>query len=387
MLKNKDIVCISPIDWDFLYQRHQILMEFLAKDKNRVFYIENINPSPRIDLSLFSKAAKRVPRIFSPRPAPQDPAIRVITPLVLPFKNKISGRINRDLMLGRLLRSLKKQGVKNPIVWTYLATSLAGSLIKKLDPSLLVYDCVFDAELHPCSPKDIRSSEDEIIRSSDIIFTDNHYLLEKCLKLNPRTFFLPPGVDAGFFDEPGPQDPKNQLPPGPRLCFFGGIDGFRLDLELIRAIALHRPDWSIILIGPVIKTDISTLKLKNVFFEPAVKHDQLASRLSVMDALILPYKIIPFSNSIFPAKIFECLATGKPVISTPLPQLQALGHRWIKIAKDKQEFISAIERSLADDTLDDKKARLLAASDNTWQKRYDEINRILTQTLIRKARS
>lgn len=145
MFKNRDIVCISTIDWDFLYQRHQILMELFAKSSNRVFYLENINPAPTINFSLLPKLLKRGRKIFLKPDKTALSNIQIISPFILPSKNKITDSINKNIFIKHLSSSLIGKGIKNPVVWTYLATSLALDLIEKLKPSLLIYDCVFDA--------------------------------------------------------------------------------------------------------------------------------------------------------------------------------------------------------------------------------------------------
>jgi glycosyltransferase involved in cell wall biosynthesis len=387
MFKNRDIICISTIDWDFLYQRHQILMELFAKSGNRVFYLENINPSPLINFSLLPKLLKRGRKIFLRPDKTALSNIRIISPFILPSKNKITDSINRNIFIKRLSSFLTGKGIKNPVVWTYLATSLALDLIEELKPSLVIYDCVFDAPLHPSSPKDIFQSEEKLIQSADAVLTDNFLLLEKCVKLNRRSYLVPPGVifeDFNLAYAPKKPDPFLYTP-NPRICFFGGIDNLRLDLELIRDIALAKPLWSIVLLGPVIKTDVSSLKLKNIYFRSAVAHSQLGSYLALVDVLILPYKIIPFSNSIFPAKMFECLATGKPIVSTPLAQLNLLSQGLVKIAKTPKEFIDSIEYCLNYDTDTAKEKRREAARENSWIKRFNEIQRVLNELPDRKA--
>lgn len=372
-IKNKDIVCISTIDWGFLYQRHQIFMEAFAGQGNRVYYIENLNPSPRIEPSFFLKAARRIKRITANPGAGAAEGIKTITPLLIPFKGRFSYFINKNLLIKRLAGILRSHNINSPIVWTYLATPLALQLAKELNPSLLIYDCVFDAGAHPDSPKDILESEQILLKEADIVFTDNLFLFEKCSRINQETCLVPPGVDYAIFQEkPGSRFAGLK---GPKICFFGGIDDLRLDLGLIRFIAEKKPEWNIVLIGPVIKTGTSSLKAGNITLAPPVEHRALPALLAEMDALILPYKIIPFSQSIFPAKIFECLATGKPVICTPLPQLKELAKQGaVKIAAEKEQFLAAIEHSLGFDTEEEREKRKNIARSNSWQKRIADLN-------------
>lgn len=392
MPENKVIICLSPIDWDFLWQRHQIIMRFFSQNGNRVFYLENLNPGLNLNLAVFPKIFRRAGKIFlgtNPKGSKQIPNLTIITPFLLPFRNKLADFINRKVFIKLLCLRLKARGLEKPVIWTYLATPGALELIACLKPEFLVYDCVFDSASHPDHPKSAACDERRLIESADLIFTDNSLLFKRCKEINPETYLEEPGVDFELFSAPG-EGPE----PGilrdinrPRICFFGGIDGMRLDLGLIKYLAEKKPDWSVILIGPVINTNVSALKLKNIFFIGTLAHQGLPSYLKEIDVLILPYKIIPFSNSIFPAKIFECLATGKPIVSTPLPQLNYFPENTIKIACGKENFITAIEESLRPANPDASNRRLAIARENSWTKRLTSIQSIMEEALNNKRKT
>lgn len=392
MFKDQDIICISTIDWDFLWQRHQIFMHRFAQAGNRVFYLENLNPNPEINRVFITRIFARIAKIFFRAGAEErktEANLTVITPFIIPFKNRTANFLNEIIFLKILLFYFRLKGIKSPVIWTYASTPSVLKLIKDLNPCFLAYDCVFDASLHPGSPKNIAISEKKLITAANLILTDNHYLFQKCKDINSNTHLMPPGVDYESFANPQiavDADCFSNIKK-PRICFFGGIDQIRLDLELIAFIAGKKPDWSIVLLGPVIKTDISCLKLDNVFLKGPVEHGQLPGYLAKMDILILPYKIIPFSKSIFPAKTFECLATGKPVISTPLEELSYLKSKPIKIASAKEEFLKSIEEALASDQEEAKKERLKTAQDNSWAKRLENLEKIILETMAKNKKT
>ena len=382
MLKNKDLICISTIDWDFLRQRHQIFMEFISRNNCRVFYIENLSPAPKIGVSFLPKAIKRLGRIFfrdNKTGSNVPPNIIIITPLILPFKNKLADFINNAVFIKLLHFRLKLKGLKSPAAWTYLATPLALEFIKNVKPHFLVYDCVFDIKTHPDYPQNTAAAEEKLIKLADLVLTDNHILFTRCRAINPATHLIPPGVDLDVFASTGQINNIGLLNNmgSPKACFFGGIDQIRLNIELIGFTAKSLPHWQIILIGPVIKTDVSALKLKNIHFIGSLEHKELARFLREMDVLILPYKIIPFSKSIMPAKIFECLACGKPIVSTPLEELKLLPAGLINFASTKEEFAAKIEGSFESDNQEKRFARLKAAKENSWTLRLKELQSIL----------
>lgn len=382
MFKDKDIICISTIDWDFLWQRHQIFMKMFAEQGNRVFYIENLNPSCGIGISMFPKLLKRIVRILfranKTRKAEQlPPNLQIITPLLIPFSNPLADFTNKNILIRFLYSQLLSKGLKNIVVWTYLATPLSLQLIDALKPKFLIYDCVFDAILHPASPKNILESENSLIKRADLVFSDNQHLFKKCFAINPKTYLLPAGVDFQLFSS-GPNSNKTNT--NPKVCFFGGIEQIRIDLGLIEYAAQNRPSWDIMLVGPVIKTNVSRLKrLKNIHFVGTIEHKMLPIYLNQVDALILPYKIIPFSKSILPAKIFECLATGKPIIATPLDELKSFESGLFSLASNKEEFLQAIECALNNDSEESRLKRQQVAKQNSWESRYH-----LMQEIIKK---
>jgi len=278
-----------------------------------------------------------------------------------------------------LAAQISKTCVKPPIIWTYLATSSTLELIKYLKPRLLIYDCVFDAIAHPNSPQDIETSEKKLMQSADFIFTDNQHLFNKCKPINNETHLIYPGVDfKKFYPASIPKKIcRIEKIPHPRLCFFGGIDKIRIDLDLIAYIAKTKPDWNIILLGPIINTCVSSIKLKNVFFLGTIAYAELAGYLQSMDVFILPYKIKPFTKSIFPAKIYECLAIGKPIVSTPLEEL-LIFKNIIKIADTRPEFINCVTKALSLNNLETTQQGINLSRENSWEKRFAKINTVLS---------
>jgi glycosyltransferase involved in cell wall biosynthesis len=381
----RTIICISPIDWDFLRQRHQILMSHFADTGIKIIYIENMHPIPHLSFASVGRAFIRLFRITAQlKPGRTEDAITVITPLVVPSHGRVAVFFNKKIfnaILARRIRSLKAE--RPYLVWTYCATSTVLDLITRLAPDNVLYDCVYDAELHPDSPRDIAESERELLKRSTIVLTDNNYHLQKFKPLNPRIYVVGPGVDEIMFPfTPSPvaapvPDVRNR---GKRLCCFGGLSDLCKDFDLIRDVALRRPEWDIVLYGPVVKSDISRLRLPNIIFAGVVERIELASRLQEMDVLIMPYRLTEFSASVFPAKTFECLASGKPVVATPLPELKKFAP-YIALASTAEQFVRMIEEALAHDTPQLQKQRIALARQNSWDARFSRVQEILQEKL------
>ena len=206
MIHGKTIICLSAIDWHFIKQRHQILMEKFAEGGNQVIFVEPLGFS-RQKLTDFANIAKRVLRALIPsnaaRAKEQGVAnLQIITPLVLPPQNRLFNFINKHLILKLLSKKLLRLCNYRPIVWTYLATTTTVNLIKKISPQTLVYDCVYDALRHPDAPVDIVASEHAILTMADIVITDARYFYNNKKKFNAKIYQIPPGVDFEHFHKP-----------------------------------------------------------------------------------------------------------------------------------------------------------------------------------------
>jgi glycosyltransferase involved in cell wall biosynthesis len=384
MPDHKTIVCISSIDWDFFWQRHQILMSKFALQKDtKIFFVENFSHTLVWGTSFCIKAIHRLKRIFlknTPRYNPCPDNITIITPFVIPSQSRLAVFLNKAIFIKSLARQLKKNA-QNPMVWTYRATSLAQELIDALKPECIIYDAVSDVRNHPHSPPDIVSSEQKLINKADIIFTDNRELLLRCRQTNPHTYFIPAGVNAEEFAPPLTAPHKDMLSGigRPRICYFGAVEEIKFDSKLLISLAESKPNWNFVILGKVIRIDSSPLKEPNIFLKGPLSHEELPGYLQAMDVLIIPYKINSFSKSIFPAKIFECLATGKPVVATPLEELKHFPQGLIHLAGTQETFIEAIESSLTADTTEMKNTRIEYARNNSWETRFKDIETIIAK--------
>ncbi|MFC1667401.1 glycosyltransferase [Candidatus Omnitrophota bacterium] len=366
-------------------------MEMFAKNNNRVIFVEHLGFS-RQKIKDIPNITKRIVKALKQKHSTKSNSEKnphIITPLLLPPINRACNLLNDKIFLKILAKRISKLCHKQPIIWTYLATSTVLNLIKKLSPQLIVYDCVYDAPEHPEAPSDIERTEKKLLKLADIVFTDANYLYQLKKEHNPNVYRVLPGVDFEHFNI-HPTLKQKSLPDikdtkKPRICSFGSIDNMRIDLDLIDLISNRRPDWSIIMIGPIVNIKIPEKLLcrKNIIWLGSKNYEELPLYLRECDALILPYKLNQFTQSIFPAKIFECLATGKVIISTPLPEL-SIFKDLITIATNHSDFIKGVENALFNDTDAAKKTRTTFASDNSWDKRYKIIYEKIESVLDKK---
>jgi len=263
-----------------------------------------------------------------------------------------------------------------PIVWTFYATQTALDLIDAIDHRLLIYDCIDDIARNPKGvAAGYQALERRLVAQADLVFTSSSALAREREVLNAHVYHVPPGVHPERFLKADPLPMDIAAVRRPRLGFFGGLDE-RIDQGLIVYLAQRRPEWQIVFIG-TIRTKIEALQsYSNIHFVSQKSPDELAPYLHALDVLLIPYIIDQYTQHIFPNKVFECLAVGKPIVATPLPDLQEFAGL-IRIADDPGAFVAAVEAALIEDDAELVARRRRVAQANTWEARYRQIvNRI-----------
>jgi glycosyltransferase involved in cell wall biosynthesis len=303
----------------------------------------------------------------------------VLSPLVVPLHGRRGiAAVNAKLLRAQVGRATRSLDLERPLLWSYVPQ--AEWLVEALDPSAIVYHCVDDiAAQKGVRPDAFRVAEARFAARADLVLASAPALFERMRLLNERVVYAPNVADTGRFAtalDDGPTDPALEALPHPRIVFTGAVVATKLDLELLEGVARARPDWSIALVGPVGAgdplTDISRLeRLPNVHLLGSRLYDQLPQVLRGADAALVPYAINDLTRSVFPMKVFEYLAAGLPVVTTPLPALAETPG--VVVAADAPATLAALERALADDGPAARRARSQAVLGNSWDARLDEI--------------
>jgi glycosyltransferase involved in cell wall biosynthesis len=165
-------------------------------------------------------------------------------------------------------------------------------------------------------------------------------------------------------------------PPGPpvTLLYYGHLHRQHLDFDLLAQLARLRPAWQIVLVGPVKTPQVFPPNIRLVGQQP---HEKLRDSIVTADVLLLPYVLNDYTRSVLPAKIYECLATGRPIVAAPLPELTADFHEHLRFATDAAGFVREVESVLAHDTPARSEARVALAHANTWNQRYHRVRGLL----------
>lgn len=382
-LDGRDIVCLGFGEWDAeLWTNQQHLMSRLAR-RNRVLFLESLGlRQPRLAGRDLRRMARRVERAAA-GPRAVD-GLHVLSPLVIPIHGRPRVRtVNARLLRAQVGRAAHSLGFERPLLWSYVPQ--ADWLVETLQPSAIVYHCVDDiAAQKGVAAAAFREAEAHFAARADLVLASAPALAERMRTLNERVFYAPNVADTDLFAtalEVGPTDPAMAALPGPRVVFTGAVVATKLDLELLEGVARARPSWSIALVGPIgagdPRTDISALeRLPNVHLLGPRTYLELPAVLRGADVALVPYAINDLTRSVFPMKVYEYLAAGLPVVTTPLPALaETTG---VVVAADAPATVAAVERALAEDGPAARRARSAAVRENSWDARLEEIDSYLS---------
>jgi UDP-galactopyranose mutase len=299
--------------------------------ERRVFFVEEPAfdaRSPRLDIE------------------PVDLGLHVTVPHLPPDTPPAEAeRLQRGLIEDLAAR----EKIQDPILWFY--TPMALGLVRDVRASAVVYDCMDELSGFRGAPAALRERERALFTRADVVFTGGHSLHEAKRHSHPAVHAFPSSVDAAHFAASRTRmiEPFDQLDiPRPRLGFFGVIDE-RMDLDLLRAVAIARPDFSIVMIGPTAKIDPATLpRRRNIHYLGQKSYAELPAYLAGWDVAIMPFARNEATRFISPTKTLEYLAAGKPVVSTSIRDVvHPYGERGlVRIADGAPTFVAAVRAAL-----------------------------------------
>ena len=319
------IVCFSHLRWDFVFQRPQHLMTRFAQSRTVIYFEEPIpedGPQPWVQT----------------RVCPMSGVV-IATPRV---PNGLSESARQERLKALLDGLLTEQGVARPVLWYYTPMMLPFS--RHLQPAAVVYDCMDELANFRFAPPGLRPLEQELIATADVVFTGGHSLYEAKAHLHANIHPFPSSVDRAHFAQ-ARDVPSNATP---TLGFYGVIDE-RMDLDLIAAVADARPDWTFVMVGPVVKISEDDLPRRpNIDYPGGRSYDALPAELGRWHVALMPFAVNDSTQFISPTKTPEYLAGGRPVVSTPIRDV--VRHYGdldaVAIAATPEAFVAACETAL-----------------------------------------
>ena len=363
------ILCFSHLRWDFVFQRPQHLMTRFAATRP-VFYIEEpVGADPEEAARLETRSDVSGVVIVTPRlPDGLDEATR------------------DDVLAGLLGDMLAERDLRRPVLWYYTPMMLPFS--RRIEPAAVVYDCMDELANFRFAPAALRSLEQELMATADVMFTGGYSLYEAKQKLHANIHPFPSSVDRAHFLQARTLSVAKTSTP--TLGFYGVIDE-RMDLDLIAALADARPDWSIVLVGPVVKISQDDLPRRpNIAYPGPTNYDDLPGWLATWDVALMPFAINESTQFISPTKTPEYLAAGKPVVSTPIRDV--VRHYGdlaaVCIADTPGAFIAACEAALglaSDPAGPWLEAADAALADLSWDQTHIRMNALIDRAIAARA--
>jgi glycosyltransferase involved in cell wall biosynthesis len=371
------VVILSGIRWDFLWQRHQVLATLFARAGYPTIFVETTGlANPRSDRATAVKVLRRILRaVGKGRKAPDSALsnLTVYSPLVAPPTWKTFRRLNRTVFVPGVTRNLQRllKGA-SPVVIAYPPTQTTLDLLSGLKPRLIMYDCSESYDGFPGVPRDIASTERELLERADLVSCTSAFLLKKVRSLRPEAFLSGPGADYDHFAVlQGSGEPDSRIR---TVCFFGHLSEERVNFSILAGLA--EKGFQIRLVGSIGRMDEGFFARPEVEYWGEVSHVDLPAALTGTDAFVIPYKVNTLTWGISPAKIYESLATGLPIVATPLPELKRFeGH--VYLAEGTEGFAEVLWRLPRLETGERVRARIELARANSWEARFEVIeNRI-----------
>lgn len=333
--KNSDsntLICFSHLRWDFVFQRPQHLMSRFAVDHDVLYWEEPVYSEDLAAPSLHVRQCSRT-------------SVTVATPQLVASDDRSSDETVLQTLLDQLLAGRAGRVIR----WYYTPMMLPFSA--HVPAACIVYDCMDELANFKNAPAALVALERDLFDVADIVFTGGHSLYEAKRHLHANIHPFPSGVDAAHFAQartPGVDPADQRALPHPRLGYYGVIDE-RMDLELLEALADARPDWSIVMIGPVVKIDPADLPTRpNLHFLGNKPYGDLPDYLRGWNVALMPFAINDATRFISPTKTPEYLAAGRPVVSTPI--VDVVRHygalTGVAIAPTAAEFVAACDAAL-----------------------------------------
>lgn len=327
------LICFSHLRWNFVFQRPQHLMSRFAQAGRTIFWEEPEAALPEMEPALGVRTCA-------------ETGVIVVTPSL---PEALTGE-DREAVLKDLLDSYLA-GEQGPFVrWYYTPMMLPFS--RHIASACTVYDCMDELANFRFAPPELLSLERELLDAADIVFTGGYSLYEAKKGLHPNIHPFPSSVDRGHFGQARAMDavPDDQGSlPRPRFGFYGVIDE-RMDLEMLAAVADAHPEWSLVMVGPVVKIDPADLPHRpNIHYLGGKNYEELPVYLGGWDVALMPFAINDSTRFISPTKTPEYLAGGRPVVSTPITDvIRHYGDlESVFIADGADAFIKGCEDALA----------------------------------------
>jgi len=380
VIENRIIVTLGS-SWDYdPTSKHQV-MKVLAERNTVVWINYHGTRRPRAgrhDLSgswsVLSRVARGVRSV--------SPSMVQMTPLVIPGARSAAARMLHERMLILQIRraiASVEDGNRRPIqVWSFAPD--VPFLVGRLNEECFVYYCVDDyTQFEGFDTQRIAQAESELLQCADVVVTSSEPLWECKRQQREDAVLLRHGVDYEHFAQAWrspparPESLRGLL--GPIFGYFGLIHHW-VDVDLLAAVARRRPDWSFVLIGDC-KVDVTAVRrLSNVRLIGRRPYNELPAYCAAFDAALMLFRQNAMTRCVNPIKMYEYLAAGLPIVSTPLPEANRYSQA-IRFADSPEAFIQECEATLRETHPDRNRHISSLVAGEAWRSKVETLSAII----------
>jgi hypothetical protein len=346
-----DVVCFPIIDWDFRFQRPQQLMSQFAAAGHRVFYV-----------NLAFRATGDPWQLTEKRTNVYEVSLRG------PERN-----VYTDVLDGEALEALfasldaMRQDLSIETAATFVELPFWWPLARRAREAFawpVVYDCMDHHAGFTVIRPEMLAQESDLTASADLVVVSSPMLETEARRHSASVLLVRNACEYEHFALPA-------KPPGtpPVIGYYGALEDW-FDADLVADVAERRPDWTFVLVGRPVSVDVSRLsRLPNVSMPGEQPYPLIPGWLHRFDVAIIPFKRLPLTEATNPVKAYEILASGKPIVSVPIPEMVALG-RLVRLAGTAEEMEREIAAALRPEDEALIEARRAFAREHTWAKRF-----------------
>ena len=397
MIKGRDIVIIGIQPWDIEIGSNckNIALEF-AKE-NRVLYVnppldritrikqkndERIQKRIRIAKGQSPDVEKICDNLWNVYPKTTIESIQWIgSHSIFKMLNKRNAR----LLSSDIKSAITRFGFSDYILFNDSSMFLGLHLKELLQPKVYAYYMRDYLVKVPYWQKHGERIEPQVVEQADVLTTNSDFFAEFGLQYNSNSYMVGQGCDVSHFSD---EDDAIKVPddfkdiPSPVIGYVGSLTSLRLDIEVIEFIANQRKNWSVVLVGPedqdFKKSHLHNLS--NVYFLGRKDGSELPDYVKGFDVAMNPQLINNLTIGNYPRKIDEYLAMGKPVIATKTKAMEMFKD-CVYLGSTKEEYISLIEKALAENSNELTEKRIGFAKSHTWTNNVSAIyNAIIKAT-------
>ncbi len=386
MLKGENIIYVSnDYSPDVKTSSHQVVA--ILSQYNRILYVESGGMRrPQGTTRDFKRIVNKLSKWLEGVKRIND-HVFVYTLFLLPFhKYALARKFNEWFVAFSVRRRVRQLGFENAILWFFIPH--VGHLAGKLGEKAKVYYCTDEHTEMPGVDKEaLRNLETGLLKKADVVFVTSRNMQKKKGEINSNVHYSPHAVRFDHFAKT--QSGETVVAAGLTALqgtvvgYIGMVDIW-FDQELLGQVAERLPHSHFVIVGRV-GTDISILqRFPNIHFLGPKKFEELPSYLKRFDVCMIPFQVNELTRNLNPIKLKEYLAAGKPVVTTPLPDMEEY-MEVIEMASESQAFAEKIEKLVREDSPDRIRQRMDRMREDSWESRVEKISQVVTKTLNTKA--